>query len=72
MSVLIFMLSQQLRARELVAMKKIGAGKGFVVTMVTCEIVMVLVSGVMLGMILTLLSEKYGLVLLQSIIVSGV
>jgi len=72
MSVLVFMLSQQLRAHELVAMKKIGAAKSFVVGMVTCEIVMVLVSGVLLGMILTLLSEKYGLVFLQSIIVSGV
>ncbi len=66
------MLSQQLRTHELVAMKKIGAAKGFVAGMVACEIVMVLVSGVLLGMMLTLLSEKYGLAFLQSIIVSGV
>ena len=72
MSILVFMLSQQLRAHELLAMKKIGAAKGFVVGMVTCEIVMILVSGALLGMILTVLSEKYGLVFLQSIIVSGV
>lgn len=72
MGILVFMLSQQLRAHELVVMKKIGAAKGFVVGMVTCEIVIVLMSGVLLGMTLTLLSERYGLAFLQSMIVSGV
>lgn len=68
MIVLIFMLSQQLRKSEIETAKKIGASRYFVWSLVSIEIIVVLVISLALALILMWLTQHYGTLFMQQLI----
>lgn len=59
-AILVFLLSLRLRRREIETMVKIGGSRGSIVWVMTSEIVVVLVMGVLLAATLTLLTSQFG------------
>jgi len=68
MIVLIFMLSQQLRRGEIQTASKIGASRYFVLGLLSFEIFFVTLISAALALMLMLLTQQYGLVIMQNLI----
>lgn len=66
--ILIFMLSQQLRRREIETATKIGASRYFVLGLLSFEILFVTLFSSALAVILMLLTEQYGMAIIQGVI----
>ena len=65
---LIFMLSQQLRRGEILTATKIGASRYFVLGLISFEVFFVTFISIALALILMLLTQQYGMVIIQNII----
>jgi putative ABC transport system permease protein len=59
-AILVFLLSLRLRRREIETMVKIGGSRGSIAWVMTSEIVVVLLMGVLLATTLTLLTSQFG------------
>jgi len=57
---LVFMLSLRLRKREIEAMHRIGSSQFRVTTLLSLEVIIVLLSGILLAALLTLLASRFG------------
>ena len=68
MIMLIFMLSQQLRRGEILTATKIGASRYFVLGLISFEVFFVTFISIALALILMLLTQQYGMVIIQNII----
>jgi putative ABC transport system permease protein len=64
---LVFLLSQQLRRGEFFTLKRMGASRGFVATLVASEIGFVFLGSLALAMLLTWISRQYATELLLSV-----
>ncbi len=67
---LVFLLSLRLRRREIETMRKIGAARGSVATMLTSEVVAVLVLGTLVAAVLTLVTSQLGSSAIRALLVS--
>ena len=67
---LVFLLSLRLRRREIETMRKIGAARGSVATMLTAEVVAVLVMGTLVAAVLTLVTSRVGASAIRGLLVS--
>ena len=65
---LVFALSLRLRRRERETLFKIGGSRAAVATVMTSEIVTVLAVGVLLALLLTFLTQRYGDVIIRALI----
>jgi putative ABC transport system permease protein len=65
---LVFMLSIRLRRREISTMYKMGGSRGRIRQMLGMEIVMVAVSGVVVAVLMTLAVNRFGLQLIEQLI----
>ena len=68
MIMLIFMLSQQLRRGEIQTAKKMGASRYFVSGLISFEVFFVTVISTALALILMVLTQQYGMTIMQNII----
>ena len=68
MIMLIFMLSQQLRRGEILTASKIGASRYFVLGLISFEVLFVTLISIALALILMLLTQQYGMLIIQNII----
>ena len=59
-AILVFLLSLRLRRREIETMVKIGGSRGSIAWVMTSEIVVVLLAGVLLASVLTLVTAQFG------------
>ncbi|UCF40329.1 MAG: hypothetical protein JSW43_11430 [Gemmatimonadota bacterium] len=59
-AILVFLLSLRLRRREIETMVKIGGSRGSIAWVMTSEIVVVLLAGVLLASVLTLITAQFG------------
>jgi putative ABC transport system permease protein len=67
-AVLVFLLSLRLRRREIAAMHKIGASRGRVFTILTAEIVVVVLLGSCFAVALTAVTGRYGAEIIRALI----
>jgi putative ABC transport system permease protein len=65
---LVFLLSLRLRSREIETMHKIGGAKARVIAILSSEIIVVLVVGVVLAAVLTLLTSRFGAAVIRALI----
>ena len=69
-AVLVFLLSLRLRRREITTLHKIGGSKGRVVCILASEIVIVIAVGMLLAGGLTLLTARYGSLIIRSLVLN--
>jgi putative ABC transport system permease protein len=67
---LVFMLSFQLRKREIETMVKIGGARTSIVAILASEVLVVLAMGFLLAGLLTLLTERFGSELIRALLIS--
>jgi putative ABC transport system permease protein len=67
---LVFMLSFRLRKREIETMIKIGGARTSIVVILVSEVVVVLLMGLLLAGLLTLLTERFGSVMIRVLLIS--
>ena len=67
---LVFMLSFQLRKREIETMVKIGGARTSIVAILASEVVVVLSMGFLLAGLLTLLTERFGSEMIRVLLIS--
>mgnify|MGYP001812779960 CR=1 FL=1 len=67
-AVLVFMLSLRLRKREIETMHRIGSSRRRVTALLSLEIIIVLLSGILLAALLTVLASQFGEGLIRSFI----
>jgi predicted lysophospholipase L1 biosynthesis ABC-type transport system permease subunit len=65
---LVFLLSHQLRRGEIFTLRRMGASRGFIATLVTSEIVFVFVASFLLATVLTWTVRSYATQLLLSLL----
>jgi len=66
--VLVFLLSMQIRQREIQTMHKIGGSRGRIAAILASEILAVLVIGILISLVLTLLTAQFGPAILEGIL----
>jgi len=65
---LVFLLSMQIRQREIQTMHKIGGSRGRIAAILASEILAVLVIGILISLVLTLLTAQFGPAILEGIL----